>query len=297
MVAFEKRIARLDAVMGVIELDDVLPEAGRRLLAEYFAEVLRLSGSAEYDADTLNTMDMIVRRMRHLMAVLSEYFKDDALAPFTKKLDRLHKPIARAAASAALLRALQAQTDLESDAVDAAEAAHQANIKRLNKRVQRKKFGKFAKAFTTFLTKDDKGGHSHDKGVAPLEVRHLVPVLLHDALAQMRAYEVQFGTADLDLRGFNAATVSFYDLAACFQPLLGRSIGDFLASLEAFIAQLRVAERAAFADSVLGDAAPEYVAALQSQHVQFIADLPEIWGRLNTRTNLKKFSDALLVLR
>lgn len=300
MTKIEKRIIRLDAAMSSVDLTDTLPEAGRKILAAYFVEVLRFSGDIAHDASAVPAMHILVRRMRHLIAALAPYYKSKKVAPFVDELDRLYSRLGAVVEAQMLLSDLQHHEHPFVSLQEIAQNRSDEALAKLTKQVQSKHFGKFAKKFTKFLTKDGRGAILPDEDTAPSEVRHLVPVLLHDAFAQLRAYEMALHAEPQQaISGLRQQLQTMRDLVASFEPLLGTSIRDFDEQLTGLLERLSLSEMLATAQHAFRDEADgeAYLDTLAAREAEMLGALPTLWEQFNTRTTLRKFSDALLVLR
>lgn len=296
MATTEKRIARLNNAIRAVELNDMLAEAGRRMLAEYFAEVLRLSGQIQHEITAVSEMQQLVRRIQHVFVALDAHYKTKTIAPFAHSLKKLQKRLDAAVDSQTILASYEAHAAHDGDELALLQTYRDKAFAKLVEETQRKRFAKFAKAFTKFLTKGGRGAISPESETDPAEVRHLAPVLLHEALAEVRAYETALLEDPADaLPGFVSSLQRLRDIVAFFEPLLGASIRDFeaqLAQLEAALQPYRllvIAQPLALSESYMTD--------LQTRYEQMLSEWPESWARFNTRTTLRKFSDALLVLR
>lgn len=301
MIAFEKQVLRLDDPARIVALNDPLVEASRRMLGSHFAEILRLSGQIAHDEALVGPMLLLVERMQQVFAVLGEHYKAKILTPYLDDLQKLARRLRRVADGQHLLADLETADALSAGIKEHVQQRHEAASQKLNKYVHSKSFGKFAKSFAKFLTKDGQGAIKPSSATSPSEVRHLAPVLLHDALARLRACETLLSDdPEAALLDFIEQVRVMRALVAFFEPVLGASIREFDAQLARMAEPLQVVDQLAAAQRLLDDNEPlaaAYIENLQSQVTVVIADLPTLWERFNTRTTLRKFSDALLVLR
>lgn len=313
---YEKRLAKLDTLTTQVTPEDALPIAGRKLLAVYFTELLQQAPAIAYSTDALPRTTTVVRRARHLFTVLDDYYKNKIIKAYRPMFDRIYTAIDRVHAYDRLLTNLAIyQSNLDSADEMAFQAvvslvredAHSA-IATLEKLFERKKYHKFVKSFTKFLLKDGKGVIAPKADVAPYEVRHLAPVLLHEQLAQVRAYDDAINSGDrTTLQELYHTAEDLLDTIAFFEPVLGKSASDFITKLTVVVGLVDGLNMAVLARATLhpqddlsdeqNDLIQQYLAELDDAAELAISALPEAWASFNTRTTQRKFADALLVLR
>jgi len=311
--AYEKPIARMHAIYEPIALEDGLPQAGRKLFALHFGSFLSHLERLE-DEPALHVLSQAGRRAMR-SALIFPIFEEDKRSQAA--LTTLRKVVA-AAQSVTLFRQLllhptlndmpqadgEALSPLQSVRLRVQSRAAKAE-KQLASLLESDEFSQSVKR----LTKAVKNGNGDPAlSLSEYEVRHGAPILLHNALADVRSYDNAVAEGNLaTLSRLYKALLRLDDTIGFFQPLLGASIENFTTRYQPLVETLHPVYRDQFVQHALNaskkmedaakDALHNFLASLHHEAEESAAGFPDQWASFNTRSAQRKFSDALLVLR
>lgn len=316
------RIAGLRAHLTPVEPEDTMAEAGRKVLLKDFVIMLSHESGSRTGEDIEHVHDMRVatRRMRSAFRLLEPYYKSKPVLPHLKQLKTL-------AGYLGAVRDLDVMIDNLEKYGETLDEAGQDSIGQINKaldkrrRKSRKKlvsyldssaYTRFVDQFAAFLTRPGKGSRSiSNNGAVPHQVRHVLPALIHDHLATVRAYDTVL--ADAPAETLHALRIEFKRLRyaiSYFIDVLGTSGGGFITDLKAIqdhLGELNDAYVAAEAMRALIDdgrlnktqkaLVNDYIEHLTARETELVDTFGPVWARFNTRTVQSKLSNALLTLR
>lgn len=313
-----KRLEKLEAARAPIGLQDVMPEAARKALLQQF--LLARQWSDLSDPVQIHTMLEAARRSLQVFLSCGQYFDSEISAPFEFQLAEIVSLLELVDYYQQLLKELnqwhetidtERQADLDVIIERTVKKAGKAG-KSLTRFVQSKAFERFTKDYRKFLLKEGSGAVEPDALAEPYEVRHVLPVILHEHLANVRAYDTVIGesgevTDSEILNELYHQTVALLDLLLLFEEVLGASIADFSSVLQDVATLLEKHHRTDFALAILAPSSKldesvlmlltEIHSKLEQDWVAESANLPALWGSFGTRTSQRKFADSLLVLR
>lgn len=295
-----------------------MAEAGRKLLAIQFERMMRHEAGSRSgeDIESVHQMRVAIRRMRSLFMLIGAAYKPKTADKYSRDLRRVARALGRVRDLDVLIQDLGSfrQSMPESD-----QAALEQVILRLDKRrgEQRAKlnalfdskfYARFLRQFARLCKKPGRGAAPLPSLEAPHQARHVLPVLFHERLARVRAYDTVLPAADD--RILHALRVEFKQLRYAlefFQTLLGTSHVSFLREAKEMQDILgRINDIAVFSDTMSGlkKLSPQQAAVLQgylAERDQALVALrlrfDKQWASFHTRARLRQFSDALLVLR
>ncbi|MCE2471399.1 MAG: CHAD domain-containing protein [Anaerolineae bacterium] len=299
-------------------VNDHVAEASRKV---FLGQLLRMkaqeAGSRTgEDIESVHKMRVAVRRMRSLLRLVSEYHQSKTIAKTEKKL----RQIARALGairdldvlilelqhfSAALSPDAQQQTNALISRLERRRAKRR---KRLNTFFDSKGYERSLRQLESFAENPGERARRLKRPHEPHELRHVLPLLLHQRLARVRAYDTVLPASD-DKR-LHALRVECKRLRYAlefFAPVLGSSVDGFLALIKAMQDTLgRINDIAVFVSQLQGldELSPEqaalvedYIASRNNELIRLRSIFRDEWTRFNTRAVQRKFSDAVLVLR
>lgn len=312
-------IADLKQAVTPVSPEDTMAEAGRKILLHDFVRMLENESGSRTGEDIEHVHDMRVatRKMRSAFRVLEEYYKSKPIRPFMEHLKRLAKQLGMVRDLDVMIVDLEkAQTALD----EYGTAAIQVLIDRLDKkrRKARKKlvgfldddsYQGFVTAFAAFLMQPGTAVKPTDNGVVvPSQVRHILPPMLHEHLAAVRAYHDVVETADAPT--LHALRIEFKRLrytTSFFEEVLGTSGNDFIMEIKAIqdhlgrINDIVTAQQHLSTliedDGIENDALNGYLMGLQDEREALEAGFATVWQRFNARAVQSKLSNALLALR
>lgn len=297
---------------------DPMAEAGRKI----FVRQLRRMKSHEAgsrsgeDIESVHQMRVAIRRMRSLFNLIGAYYRRKTVAEYERGL----REIARALGAirdldvlildmqdfrAELPPASQSALDPVIAILDARRGACRV---RLNRLFDSKRYSRFLRRFQRLTKRPGRGARRLKRAETPHQLRHALPLLLHQRLARVKAYDTVLPASDdATLHALRVEYKGLRYALEFFQPVLGRSAGAFLSQVKAMQEILgRINDIAVFSETVASlDALPaEQTAALQSYISARDAELADLrerfnvaWTRFNNRATQRLFSDSLLVLR
>jgi CHAD domain-containing protein len=317
-VSTAERIETLEAAAQKLAPDDPMPEAGRKLLLAEFIKMLRHEDGSRtgQDIEDVHDMRVAIRRMRSAFRLLKPYFKSRDSRPHSRGLSRVAWVLGDVRDLDVLIEDLRVyQQTLEAEnqtalqeMIDHLDQSRMDARQALNSVLDSKSYRRFLKAFSLFLTTAGAGVKAVDRTVTPLQVRHVLPGLIYDRLAAVRAYEAVI--ADADDVTLHALRIEFKRLrytVSLFEGVLGSQISDFIDEIKAIQDCLGHLNDAATArarldavldsDDVAQGALSAYLQHLEERSSGLRERFVELWQRFNTRRVQQKLSTAILALR
>ena len=298
--------------------NDPMAEAGRKLFAQQLRSMRRHedgSRSGE-DIESVHQMRVAIRRMRTLFGLIGPHYRAKTVVKYGDGLRRIARALGRIRDLDVLildLRDFQAtqpepiQTALD-EVIGILDARRSRFRKRLNARFDSKSYARFVRQFRRLCRKPGRGARPLPKPETPHQVRHVLPLLLHERLAIVRAYDTVLPAAEDTT--LHALRVEFKQLRYAlefFLPLLGSTAQRFLVEVKAMQDLLgRINDIAIFTEYVQGleQLTPEQAAAIASYTADRDHELIGLreqfyakWQSFNSRVRQRQFSDSLLVLR
>jgi CHAD domain-containing protein len=173
-----------------------------------------------------------------------------------------------------------------------------------------KAYRRFVKDFSIFLTTPGEGAKNlHSDDIVPIQVRHVLPGMIHRCLAAVLAYDTFLDEADADtLHGLRIEFKRLRYLLSLFDDVLGSQTDDFVEELKAIqdhlgrlnditIAHEHLDSQMADLDGHVSEAVQAYSARLDSEAGDLMAKFPAVWSRFSSRKVQSKLSSGLLALR
>lgn len=311
--AYEKSIGRLQDIYEPLALEDDFPQAGRKLFALHFAAFL----SHLELSDTDSALSILVEAGRRAVYVASNFPILEADKRVSAALSTLRKSIA-AAQDILIYRQILLHPNLND--IPQTDDEEVSPLQAVRGRVENRA-AKAEKQLISLLESAELTGAvkrltkaikraDGDPGtsLSQYEVRHGAPILLHTALADVRRFDAAVAGGNLaELVRLYESFLRLGDMIGYFRPLLGSSVSDFEDRCQALLEALHPIVHNQFAqenlkpskkmDDGIREALSEFLAQLHQEAEDAAAAVPDQWASFNTRTNLRKFSDALLVLR
>ncbi|MBL8160773.1 MAG: CHAD domain-containing protein [Anaerolineae bacterium] len=308
-----ERIEALEAAQQPVQPEDTMAEAGRKALLGEFVRMLKHedgSRSGE-DIEDVHQMRVAIRRMRSLLRLLEPYLKRGDTRSFQRDLKRIGTTLGEVRDLDVLLEDLHVyQLTLEADqqadmqtVIDGLDANRVSAREDLLDELDAKFYRRFVRDFADFLLTPGSGVKPLDgDGVVPTQIRHILPTLIYDRLASVRAYETVIDGADPTT--LHALRIEFKRLrytVSLFESILGSQIDEFIDELKAIQDCLGHMNDAAAAriwlDAYKNDPVQAYIAQLEERDAALRLQFMEIWMRFNTRKVQQKLSAAVLALR
>ncbi len=315
----EARIAILNDHAQSLAITDTLAEAGRKIALPLFIAMLQHEEGARSgeNIEDVHQMRVATRRMRTLFKA----FKDDYKQ---KSLRKIVPPLCRTARLLGAVRDIDVLWDDLQRYHSAAATDLQAGYAWMRKRIDKRRnkarkallrwldsedYAAWLDAFTGFLIKAGKGAVKvNEDDITPYQVRHVLPVLLHQRLAAVRAFDVVIDEANTtSLHNLRIRFKQLRYMVEFFRDVLGSSAENFIEEIKAMQDLLGRLNDIAVAQAILSDmkrpdetvaaAVEQYTTAILTEQQELLAALPNAWARFNSRIVQRALSDALLVLR
>jgi len=322
-MGYEALLESLQAQVQTVQPTDLMAEAGRKALLNDLIKMLdHEEGSrAGEDPEEVHDMRVAIRRMRSTLRLLADYYKPKAINPF---LDEMRK-IAQALGAVRDLDVMIAEAKAYLDTLDTvANVAFQPVVLELEKQqtqarkdliklLDKGSYRRFVEDFSAFLTKPGKGARAVDlDDIHPFQVRHLLPTLIYEHLAAVRAYDAAL--EDADVATLHALRIEFKRLryvVSIFTDVLGSSANDFIEELKTIQEHLgKIADIRAAKDrlsDIASDFDPQaqvdsstalqhYIEHLDDEQDDLRDSFAEVWKHFNTKTVQRQLSNAVSAL-
>ncbi len=193
-----------------VQADDLMGEAGRKILRLHFARMLGNESGTRLgeDIEALHDMRVATRRMRAAFQVFRCYFEPKVVKPFLKGLKRTGRALGpvrdldvlELKARHYLATLPESQVDALDDLLSAWRTERACLRQRMLAYLDSGRHARFVERFDEFLSTPGAGVVSIPAtGQGSLRVRHNAPQLLYDRYEAVRAYESLLDRASIDL--------------------------------------------------------------------------------------------------
>ncbi len=312
-----ERIEKLSTAIQPVAPEDHIAEAGRKILLAEFVKVLQHEEGSRSGSDIEDVHDMrvAIRKTRSLFKLLTPYYERSAIKTIKGELQDLARTLGTVRdldvliedirTYQATLKAVQ-QADLQQ-AVDELDKQRESARHELIDVLDSRLFRRLVKDYSKFLTTVGDGAKAIDQeSVTPVEVRHILPILIYERVAAVRAYDSILMEADANR--LHALRIEFKQLRyaiSLFSEVLGPQVADYIDEVKALQDCLGHMHDAVTARSYLGDFVKEshlealngYLAHLEEKETALRGQLTELWAQFNSRKIQQKLSSAILAIR
>ncbi|MBC7810108.1 MAG: CHAD domain-containing protein, partial [Burkholderiales bacterium] len=237
---YTKRIARLEELTAPILPDDTMAESGRKVLRLDFIGMLQHEAGSRSGEDIEEVHDMRVatRRLRSTFRLLGDYYKPKVVDGYMRRLRRTAHALGAVRDLDVMLADMarfQATLDEAEQAAFQSVCDHwiakrDAARKSLLRALDKDDYRRFVKEFSGFVTKSGAGasaaGKASEDEVSPFQLRHVLPGMLYECLATVRAYDTVL-VDDVPVERLHALRIEFKRLryaVTLFQEVLGPEI-------------------------------------------------------------------------
>ena len=317
-----------------IEMDDSLAEAARKTLHFHLQRMLlhepgtRLGESIE----ELHDMRVATRRMRAALRVFSSHISEEEMAPFAKGLRRTGRALGAVRdldvfheKMQTYLDTLPAERKTELDPLLAAwQAEHERARQELLDYLDSTRYARFRDEFSQFLQTPGAGALpalTEDGDLIPQRVRHVVPVIVQERLASVRAHGEWVSAPDTPLTRFHRLRIASKELRYAlefFQEVLGpeskaligtmKDLQDHLGNLQDAVVASNLlrdfltwgtwghagnAEQPWPAVPVVAPGVATYLAVRQMEIQNLVQAFPPVWAQVASRAFHKNIEAAL----
>jgi CHAD domain-containing protein len=307
-------IARLQEDLQPVQPDDAISEAGRKVLRGEFIKILQHEAGSRTgeDIEDVHKMRVAIRQTRSGFRLLDSYFKPGLLRTYRKDLRRLMRALGGVRDLDVMIHDLrafgtlmdEAQAESLGDVIESLEQRRSVARDNLLAVLDSKGYRRFVRAYTDFLTTPGMGANLPGKA-EPFQVRHVLPLMIYQHLAAVRAYDSLL--EDADPPTLHALRIEFKGLRysiALFRGVLGKEAESFIEELKKIqdllgrLNDIEVA-REAFIDlmeDLDGDqnaALWLYINHLDEEKPTLRAKVPATWQRFNSKTVQRKLALAV----
>ncbi len=285
-----------------VQPDDPMSEAGRKILAYYFARMLAEEDNVRQGAavDPIHDMRVATRRLRSALDTFEAYYHYKAIKPYVKTL----RKVGRALGAVRDLDVFRLKADryveslpddkrgglqgLLDDWQSQLDDAHQT----LREVLDSENYAEFVAEFAHFVTTPDKDAIKipHKERSMPHRVRHVAPRLIYQRYEVVRAYESVLDEASLDtlhLLRIDAKRLRY--LLESFEEVLGPEVKTVIESIRTMQDHLGELQDARVAVTLMSDflhdageetqtaAVLQYMAVREEEKQRLLAAVPQVW--------------------
>ena len=315
----EKRLEALRSHIVPVKPEDAITEAARQVLLAEFVQMLEREAGSRTGADIedVHQMRVAIRRTRSLMKLLESRFKHKIIKAYDNDLRSIMRVLGPLRDLDVMIHDLEVYQSALSDEKAAVvqeiiEALEQRRVvarRRLIQTLNDKHYRRFIKRYSQFLTTPGAGTRTLDGNkVEPYQVRHVLPPMIFEHRAAVRAYDVVLDTADVDT--LHALRIEFKELRyviSLFSNMLDDSIKDYIEELKKIQDHLGRLNDISIARDHFSDLMEdlegeqiellwEYLGTLEAEQPQLIEQMPGVWKRFNSKTVQRKLMNAVLSL-
>ncbi len=309
------RITQLEVGLQPVSPEDVMAEAGRKVLLGQFIQMLKNEDGSRTgeDIESIHDMRVAIRRMRSTLRLLSSYYKRGTVRYFSRELRQIGWTLGEVRDLDVLIENLQVylksakrsqQTKLRAAIAELDQQRTEARNE-LNDLLDSRAYRRFVKTFSDFLTTPEAEAKSSAKdGIVPLQVRLVLPGLIYDRVAAVRAYNEVLGQADITT--LHALRIEFKRLrytVSLFEEVLGPQIGEFIKEIKTLQDNLGNMNDVTSARTRLQNLSEEhqpslagYLTHLDEQELALRGQFGELWTQFNSRRVQQMLASAIPAL-
>lgn len=313
----EERIEDLKSRTLPLVPEDVMSEAGRKALLQSFIEMLKHedgSRSGE-DIEDVHDMRVSIRRMRSLLRLLEVYYKPKAIQPFMRSMRRVARALGTVRdLDVLLVDLIRFQESLDEDnqtafqaTIDLLNAERDLARQDLNNTLDKGDYRRFVENFGAFLVTTGAGAKPSDDGTQPMQIRHILPAIIYEHMATIRAYDnlIDDGTPTVTLHALRIEFKQLRYLVSPFADIMGTQVKDFVKELKAIqdhlgrlndvtVAQMHLNDLISNLDDMQAAPLQLYLDTLAQEETDLKAKFPDVWRHFNTKTVQRQLAVAVV---
>jgi len=294
-----------------IIVTDTISAAGRKIVLNELIRIRQNEDKVQADADDEFVHDMRVasRRTRAALRLLKGYFRRKQLKPLSKGLKKIANVLGAVRDFDVLLIDLKGRDDETlAEAITSLEASRASAHDDLTEMIDGRKYKTVLAHLAAFATAAD--DLEDVAPPTPIQVRHVVPVLLHEQLAAVRGFDPLLeGDLQPDYDTLHDLRIAFKRLRYAthfFSEVLGSPVEPFIADMKAIQDHLgRLNDVVVFEQALtklkgkldIPDAVDGVIQSYQIEAEAQSSQFKAVWNKFNSRAVQKHLADALLVLR
>jgi CHAD domain-containing protein len=312
-------IRQLEQNTTVLLPTDTMAEAGRKVLRNEFIRMLSHEAGSRtgLDLEDVHKMRVAIRQQRSIFRLLADYYKPKRIRAYREDLKHVMSALGAVRDLDVLIADLTRfgvileahDTATLRDVLESLDQRRTVARHNLVRVLDSKAYRRFVSSYTEFLTTPGAGAAAvDDDKVQPIEVRHVLPPMIYEHLAAVRAYDSVLADADAPtLHALRIEGKRLRYVVTLFSDLLGKEIDDFIDELRQLQDVLGHLNDITVARHTLTDLMEDldgaqnavlwiYLEQLQQEAPILRAQLPERWRRLNTKSVQRKLANAVLAL-
>jgi triphosphatase len=293
---------------ALFEANMHIAEAGRAVFAAELVTIRSHQPALLKDADVtaVHETRKAIRRTFAAFKLFAPYFGPGTLKVYRRGLKKFMRRLGRCRDVAVFLNKLASYAQVHGAIPELADywqnqkAIHDRKLRHYLSEPKREQF---LDAYEEFTETPGCGPRRQRTHLVPYKVKHLAPLLIHERVAAVRAYEDLMAEATID--HLHQLRIQFKELRYTlhfFAPLLGRGIMPIEANLEAIQDMLgdlndcRVALRLLAVSPVDEVMKASYRAAKEIEIARLVAQFSPLWTEFNAPNWRHKLATALAVI-
>ena len=305
--------ARLAERGARLRPDDLMAEAGRKVLLKEFRKVLANEAGSRSGADIedVHRMRVAMRKSRSALRLLRGFYRPGVTRRHGRALRRTMRALGPVRDLDVLIENLgrfaMPEQKMRERGLAALEWRRTVARREMLTELDSGAWERFLLAYTDFLTTPGAGALPRER-YEPQRVAQLLPLLVHEALAQVRAYGPSPAEGDSEtLHDLRIACKRLRYTLTLFSALAGPELGAYIAALKQLQDVLGRINDIAVAEATLPGMLPgldeasggllrRYQEAMAEERPQLLARLPAVWEHFNSRAVQGELAMALLAL-
>lgn len=311
----EQLIQALNAATEQIRADDEMTSAARKALLRELPRLLQNQAGCATGQDevAVHRMRVSCRRIRSLLRHLRPYLDEEQVAPMRSGLRELAARLGAVRNYDVFIPIISTYALRDESSYDnwlrieaKLRQRRARNVRQLQAHIASKRYRKLTRAITAYL-KNDSPGRKIRKA-QPRQLRHILPLVLHQQLAMVRAYDTIIPTQKVArLHQLRIEFKRLRYLIDFFKGALGVSALSYLRELKRMQDELGALNDIDGARALLLALPPgdecrlrlvqEYLQSLSEKEMALVQEFEPSWRRFQSRRIQRMFSDALMVLR
>lgn len=306
---------KLKSQVQPLELTDTMADAARKAMLTDLIQMLEHEEGSRSGGDIEDVHDMRVatRRMRSIFLLLAEYFKPRLVESYQQSLRRVARALGRVRDLDVMIDEMQKfqqtlpleQRDHLQPVLEQLDHQRKAARKKLNARLNEAAYENFVNDFSQFLSTPGVGAREAANNSASTQIRYVIPVIVHEHLATVRAYDSQIESADgAALHQLRIEFKQLRYLVSMYTDVLGTGARDFIKLIKEIQDHLGEMNDAQVAGARLAEMFPDltgeqaavlklYTDGLAEKAARLRAEFDDLWHKFNTKTVQKQIAGAM----